>query len=258
MDSLTHLHFAYRLLQIVNGNTSAAVCSLFPQIDRIPAYFHRMYAHPYSQMGRLGEIGSCIFKHGTVPQRFQNTYEGDRFLADRARMQSFLGEFESDAGLPRTQFNPDSLSVTLAFVSHTYQDTFNNPIQAFLPYSVFPCAQWRLWTEIDPIHFRTRLYAPNNISAFRKEFFENSLWSTRLDGPSLVKAMIAQTALASVVPLPSEFVDSAYESLGITSGCEPGQMKEAEDFLREHESLLSILIRKYSDPGRKMARPVAS
>ncbi|HZU70937.1 MAG TPA: hypothetical protein VFA09_26915 [Ktedonobacteraceae bacterium] len=248
MDSLTHIYFAHKLLIMSGRDTSAAVCSLFPQIDREPAYFHRMYGHPFFQIKRLAKIGTGIYKTGTVQEELEGDYAASRFLHDRPRMRSFAETFECETRIKLSPFDPDFLSVLIGYVSHTYQDIFNNPMQAFLPQSVYPCGKWELWSELDPIEFRTILYYPENISAFRQEFFNDRLWSIRLDGAALIKAMVNRTAVASIVQIPRSTIDSAFESFGLEEVAIE-QVKEAEEFLIEHEQLLSKLIRKYSAPS---------
>src|SRR5262249_28905207 len=143
-------------------------------------------------------------------------------------------------------FEPDDLSVMIAYVSHTYQDIFNNPMQAFLPHSVYPSGKWSLWAEVDPIHFRTELYKAENISALRKEVFEDPLWETEMDGAALLRAMVNRTAVASIVQLPQSVILAAFESLGIELSVDRALVRIAEELLIEHEHLLARAIRKYS------------
>ncbi|MGH2751649.1 MAG: hypothetical protein ACRDK3_12365, partial [Actinomycetota bacterium] len=135
MDSLTHVYFAEKLLKIVGGDRSASVASLFPQIDREPAYFHRMYGHPFFNIARLSEVGTEVYRKGEIPPEHAGVYEWERFLADRPRMLTFAQQFESETGTSISPLGADKLDVILGYVSHTYQDIFNNPMQAFLPNS---------------------------------------------------------------------------------------------------------------------------
>src|SRR6266536_4901896 len=176
MDSLTHIHFATKLLSMADGDLSAAICSLFPQMDREPAYLHRMYAHPFFQMTKLAEIGTYVYKTGEMREGFEEDFDWRRFHDDLPRMKWFAQRFEQETQQVISKFEPDRLSVLIAYVSHTYQDVFNNPMQAFLPHWVYPSGQWELWAELNNIDFRLVLYAHENISALRQEVFCAPLW----------------------------------------------------------------------------------
>jgi hypothetical protein len=254
MDSLTHLYFAHKLLCAVGGEPAAAVCALFPQIDREPAYFHRMYAHPFFQIGKLAEIGTQVYAQGEMPPEREGEYAWVRFLDERSRMLSFVERYESESGASLGDFRGDDrASVLIGYVSHTYQDIFNNPMQAFLPRSVYPSGKWDLWTRLGAIDFRTVLYAPPVISEFRREFFDDPLWQTDLDAGALLGAMIERTAAASVVPPGRELIDAAYDALGMTEAPAERETTRAREFLIEHEQLLSRLMLDYSSAERVLA-----
>lgn len=245
MDSLTHIYFAERLLNATGKDISAAVCSLFPQIDREPAYFHRMYGHPYPQVAALAEIGTYVYANDAIAGGHEGEYAWTRFHEERDRMVRFVDEYEDATGQSLEPFDPDSTSVVIAYASHTYQDIFNNPMQGFLPYSVYPCGKWELWSSLDPIHFRTTLYQPENIAAFRQEFFTDPVWDVSLEPSALVKAMVERTAVASLVQLPRAVVEDTYASLGLEQP-DSRELAEATEFLIAHEEILARLMRKYS------------
>lgn len=249
MDSLTHVFFAYKLLESSGQDTAAAICSLFPQIDRKPAYLHRMYAHPFFKIRKLAECGADVYKNGRIRAGCEDRYEWIRFMEERSRIISFGKEFGNVSGLCLPEFDPDIRSVLIAYVSHTYQDIFNNPMQAFLPHSVYPCGKWKLWTELDP-DFRIVLYQPSVIGDFRSEFFNDNIWRTRLDPTALIYAMIDRTESASVAKLRGEMVENAFESLGLNLDSGGSETKLAEGFLIEHEALLETLIKKYSSMAK--------
>lgn len=255
MDSLTHVYFAHKLLSMSGGNVSAAVCSLFPQIDREPAYYHRMYAHPFFQVSRILDIGMQFHGKQVIPTGLEKDYEWQRFHNDYRRMRSFVERFESETGERISRFDPDKLSATIGYVSHTYQDMFNNPIQGFLPHWTYPSGQWSLWAEVGAIEFRTVLYAPETIAAFREEFFSAPLWQESLGGSALVRAMVRRTAASCVVDVPPEVVEDAFQSLGLVDDVDSGDVQMAEEWLIAHEALLSEMIRKYSIPGVHIERP---
>ncbi|MGE0040945.1 MAG: hypothetical protein AB7M05_20830 [Alphaproteobacteria bacterium] len=244
MDSLTHVYLAHKLLMVCGGKPSAAVCSLFPQIDREPAYLHRMYAHPFFQIRELASIGTHVYDVGEAPAGCRNEYAAERFVKDRPRMKRFVEAFQSETGERLGPLEESNQSVLMAYASHTYQDIFNNPMQGFLPVSVYPCGKWELWEKLDAIEFRTRLYEPERIVAFRSEYFADPLWNNRFGDPLLmIRAMVRRTAAASAVRLDGNAVDRAIEAIGADQG--GGDDRVADDFFETHEVLLSALIRKY-------------
>lgn len=254
VDSLTHIYFAHKLLSAVGGAPAAAVCALFPQIDREPAYFHRMYGHPFFQIGKLVDIGTEVYSQGRIPPEREDDYAWARFLHERPRMLSFVEVYELERGMSLGDFEPEHrASALIAYVSHTYQDIFNNPMQAFLPRFVYPSGKWDLWATLGAVDFRAVLYAPAVISEFRREFFEDPLWETDLDAGALLTAMIERTAAASVVPVGREIIDAAYEALGMDSVPSENETTRASQFLIDHEQLLSQLMGEYSQPARVFA-----
>jgi hypothetical protein len=254
VDSLTHIYFAHKLLSAVGCHPAAAVCSLFPQIDREPAYFHRMYGHPFFQIGKLAHIGTEVLEQGRIPPEHEEEYPWVRFLEERRRMLSFVEQYELETGASVSDFGaPDRTGVLVAYVSHTYQDIFNNPMQAFLPRFVYPSGKWDLWGSLDAVDFRAALYSPLVIAEFRREFFDDPLWQIDLDANALLAAMIERTAAASTVPVPRALIAAAYDALG-TNGVPRGRdTGRAREFLVEHEHLLTRLIERYSQPERAFA-----
>lgn len=251
MDSLTHVYFADKLLQISGGDRSAAVASLFPQIDREPAYFHRMYGHPFFQIRRLAAIGAGVYGTGRIDETTDDPYPWHRFSVERPRMRKFVQDYERETGEVISPLTASIEDVILAFVSHTYQDVFNNPMQGFLPYHVYPCGKWELWNSFDdPIAFRTVLYRPENISAFREEFFGDEIWKSSIDSVALICAMVERTAASCLVRVPERVISAAVRSLDGGSGTEQSHADEALEWLLEHESMLERLIHKYSSETR--------
>ena len=248
MDSLTHIYFAQRLLRATGKDTSAAVASLFPQIDRQPAYFHRMYGHPYFQIGKLAPVAMEVYTTGEIGEEDGFYYARQRYVDERARMQSFVAQYESETGELLGPLMGDLEAVVLAYASHTYQDMFNNPMQGFLPEVVYPSGQWALWEQLDAIDFRTVLYEPDNIAGFREEFFNDSLWKVDLEPRAVLMAMITRSAAACQGSVGDDVIGRAFTALEVGDRPATGDVQLAAAFLIEHEQLLSKLIVKYSQP----------
>jgi hypothetical protein len=161
-------------------------------------------------------------------------------------MMSFHSQYFEEIGERAPQYAPDFDSVVLSYVSHVYQDVFNNPMQAFLPRSVYPCGKWEFWAELDFVNFRTTLYADENIRAFRSEMYSAALWQRKLRLPPLLRAMLSRTAATSIVSIPQSLVNEAYEALGVRGDVSSSELSECEEFLVAHENLMMLLIKKYS------------
>src|SRR5256886_17263134 len=141
MDSLTHVYFAWRLAEVSGTDKASASAALFPQIDRNPPYFHRLYAHNFALARDLTKIGQEVMASGKIPARFRENYAWKRFLEERPRILAYREKFSVASGLPLPGPGTDALSGAIAYLSHIYFDTYNNPVQAFLPEVVHSCAR---------------------------------------------------------------------------------------------------------------------
>ncbi len=133
MDSLTHVYFAWRLAEVSGTDPGSAYAALFPQIDRNPPYFHRLYAHNFALARELSRIGQEVMATGKIPPRFKDNYAWKRFLEERPRIVAYREKFAQAAGVSLPAPGRDALSGAIAYLSHIYFDTYNNPVQAFLP-----------------------------------------------------------------------------------------------------------------------------
>ena len=248
MDSLTHVYFAWRLAEVSGTDKASAYAALFPQIDRNPPYFHRLYAHNFALARDLTKIGQEVMASGKIPARFRENYAWKRFLQERPRILAYREKFSVASGLPLPAPGTDALSGAIAYLSHIYFDTYNNPVQAFLPEVVHSCAQVGLWKALNPVAFRLSLYESDNIEAFRKRLYFGSLWETRLEPHALAYALIAQTAATCFVDVPSRLVKKTYRALGIGEPPDGKDLRAAREFIREKENLTIKLTLEY---GRK-------
>lgn len=244
MDSMTHIYFAANLLNVAGLDQRAVACSLFPQIDRTPAYYHRLYAHSIAKAVPIAAASRKVYWSQDASPNEANYFE-TRLYEDRDRIRGYVtaSPYSID-----DEDVPSDLSMRLSFVSHLYNDQFNNPIQAFVPYSVYPSGAWQLWESIDAAEFRWYLYERSAIDDFRAEVFEGPEWRTTNNGEALIAGMITRLADASVVPIDRDAVDAAMRSVGVLDTAGTADHKIAIDLLREHEDKVALLIRKFSEP----------
>src|SRR5436309_743693 len=100
MDSLTHVYFAWRLAEVSGTDKASAYAALFPQIDRNPPYFHRLYAHNFALARDLTKIGQEVMASGKIPTRFKENYAWKRFLQERPRILAYREKFCVASGQP--------------------------------------------------------------------------------------------------------------------------------------------------------------
>ena len=207
MDHLTHVVMSYKLLQACGCDKRGAIYSLLPALDREPAHFHRVYGHIISNFPRIVASAIHVFADDSYPVD-ESTYEFERVSADK---EYFLGLAQKASSIigDDSILSPssDKLSTGVSLLSHIYFDTYNNPVQAFLPDSVYSSGQWDFWKNIGYLTFRTNFYKDDVISVFRKKLFEDELWNTKLDPYSVAKAMIIRLGDLSSPGVKYEVVD---------------------------------------------------
>src|SRR5438046_2788922 len=102
MDSLTHVYFAWRLAEVSGTDKASAYAALFPQIDRNPPYFHRLYAHNFALARDLSKIGQEVMATGKVPAKFKDNYAWKSFAPARPAILAYREKVSAAAGGPRT------------------------------------------------------------------------------------------------------------------------------------------------------------
>src|SRR3989449_3439095 len=127
MDSLTHVYFAWRLAEVSGTDKASAYAALFPQIDRNPPYFHRLYAHNFALARDLSRIGQEVMATGKIPPKFKDNYAWKRFLEERPRILSYRQKFSAAAGRPPPPPGADALSGSPAYPSPTHSPTPSTP-----------------------------------------------------------------------------------------------------------------------------------
>jgi hypothetical protein len=251
VDSDTHVRLAERLLQTTDGDLGALPFSLFPQIDRSPAYLHRMFAHPFHQFPLISHVATATLWCGDGTERdvpeHDFEYVRRRLSEEIDRIRGHIAKWTSVDDLFSKGRVPLSDSAAVAFASHAYQDVFNNPVQAFAPWSPYPCGAWALWEQVGPIDFRRRLYLQENIDSLRADLFSRPDWNARFSTEAIVEAIVRRTAHYSVVPVDESIVIMACQQLGVVPrGANQDEVREAIEFLSWHEDVLGGLIVEYS------------
>lgn len=192
MDSKSHVEFALRLLP--SGMEAAALTSLFPQIDRRPATLHRNYAHHLTKVRCLSRMGWSALKtdleiktRGDLPSETEKDYVKGRFKEEEARIRAYL-----DIELPSVIDEEFLAGAEMAYVSHLYLDTFNQPVQAFTPTRSVVSGQFELWDRVGD--FRYRLYVEGVVEDLRREWLRSSIWQKKFSVAEITHAMVVRLA----------------------------------------------------------------
>ena len=240
MDWGTHVILASKILGICGLEKGAAIYSNLPAIDSKPPEYHRVYAHilesqpdildaalvilgskaaqdrDFQELSQIAdsriseyqreleraststEIRDCerkIYAYSRIVEEAPSFID----LADKAR--SLLNDEEVGS------VSQDKMSAGVSLITHIFFDTFNNPVQAFLPYSSIASAQWDLWDEIDYLRFREEFYKEKNITMFRREIANDDIWNVKLKPEALIKAAIIRVGEQGRPSIPYEAID---------------------------------------------------
>lgn len=238
MDSLTHVEFAQDLLRSAGAKDWHAIACLFPQIDREPPTLHRLHAHALRKARWLTRMGMNALA-GTSDQAASICpYEWERFQLEKPRLLTYADRF----GLSRTE-DIDNIAGQVAFVSHLYLDTFNQPVQAFTPFTAAGSGQYALWERLGD--FRKELYLSSAITELRAELRRRSPVAQHSASPALwLWAMARRLRDLSLTPIDPRLVEEVGRACAWpqvdASACE-----EAVHVLIDTEELLTELHEKY-------------
>lgn len=283
MDWGTHMVLAARLLDSSRLDVGAAIYSVIPVIDQKPAHFHRVYAHILENQPDFLDVTLELFKRPEVARRdfaalnkyisektaqlekeFDATPASDakkRMMLEK-KIYAFKRIGEETPGFLKllddardlvgdervTQISTDKLSAAVSLLSHTFFDTYNNPVQLFLPTCSLCSAQWDFWSKIDYMKFRGDFYKPENIVPFRKEIAKSKVWKTTLKPEALMKAMIIRLGEMGQPAIPYETVDMGVRDFLRYMNIDEYQRADEEiKFLRDLEDeIASIIYKKFS------------
>lgn len=283
MDWGTHMVLAAKLLESSKLDVGAAVYSVIPVIDQKPAHFHRVYAHILENQPDFLDVTLELFNRPEIAKRDFKTLEqfisgkiGDlekefnqappadavkrrniekkiyafrRIGEETPGFIKLLDDARDVVGDERvSKISTDKLSAAVSLLSHTFFDTYNNPVQIFLPICSLCSAQWDFWSKIDYMKFRGDFYKPESIIPFRKEIAESTVWHVTLKPEALMKAMIIRLGEMGQPAIPYEIVDMGVRDFLRYMNVDEYQRADAElKFLHDLEDeISSIIYKKFS------------
>jgi len=256
VDSQTHIELALKFVNSLGARREMAVAALFPQIDRYPPTLHRLFAHSVFKALPITRFGLRVLSRSSLVDSERATFEYRRFTSESPRFQSYLERFSSHAVV----YSPEGESAALvAFVSHLYLDTFNQPTQSFAPLSNYCSGQWRLWDKLGD--FRLPLYTTSRIERLRGELMHHAIWGgmPAVAWSSWVEAMMVRMVALSDGKIPMEIVELGLAAMGVErQEGTPGS--DAVHWLMELERILCELHEDHlagiQDPPEKLAQPL--
>jgi len=239
MDWGTHIVLASKILEVCGLDKGASIYSDLPAIDSKPPEFHRVYAHILENQPVILDAARDIFQNELTMRRDfgglnkflggkiikleaqlanapskerrkleQRIYAYTRIVEDAPEFLKLVDQASNSLNESRiASLSADKLSAGVSVITHIFFDTFNNPVQAFLPYSSLASAQWDLWDSIDYLGFRENFYRDENINRFRKEVADDSIWDVKLNPKALLKAMIIRVGEQGRPPIPYKVID---------------------------------------------------
>jgi hypothetical protein len=218
MDWETHLILSGKLLKSCGLSMGGCIYSVLPAIDIKPLAFHRQYAHVLANQTLILDAATEIYsmeefktrdfealKHKTASKLALLKTESEklehgnvtkmekRYARNRIYFYERVAETAEEfvnkelrtavkiLGKEAEDVSTDLATAAVSLVSHTYFDTFNNPVSVFYPYAPNYAAQWLFWEEIDYLDFKETFYDEENIIQFREKIRDSSAWVSDVD-----------------------------------------------------------------------------
>lgn len=218
MDWETHLVLAGKLLKSCNLSIGGCIYSVLPAIDIKPLAFHRQYAHVLANQPLILDAALEIYgmeefkkrdfsvlrqktneKLAVLKKDQEKTEKSDSLKKEkrlaRNRVYFYKRVAETAEGFVKNELSgaakilgkgagdvsTDLAAAAISLMSHTYFDTFNNPVSIFYPYAPNYAAHWSFWDEIDYLDFKATFYDDENIVLFKKNIRDSSVWITEVD-----------------------------------------------------------------------------
>ena len=248
LDHVTHLVMVYKLLKSCRCFPGSGIYSVLPALDREPAHFHRVYAHIISNFPRMLINATHIFCDDwplDLPLD-ENSYEFERISVDSKYYLSLVKKASEIIGDDSIlDVRPDIMGGGLSLLSHLYFDTFNNPVQAFLPESVYPSGQWDFWKNVDYMLFRTKFYTESALSIFHKQVLQSEIWNLDISPSKMIKAMIIRLGDLSQPVTSYEVVDDRVRNyLNFLGFTRYERVDKELQFCKKLEKEIGLMIRK--------------
>lgn len=248
MDSVTHLYVANFFLEKTDSNIGASIYSLLPIIDRKPPHFHRLFGHCIINFPEMLQIAIDIISQSKNINNNnlineKKIYIHQRLNEEFSDMKKLCSNIQYIDKKKLVMFSKNFDEALLALMSHIYIDVFNNPVQVFVPNSVYCSGQWDFWKEIDFNYFRKELYKEEKLHHFWKDLIEMDINIERkFSKQALVQAQMIRLGQLSIPLINHTIIKDFLSLLKINESQE--QIFDALDFCLKFENNFKHLIKK--------------
>ena len=249
LDLLTHVVLTKKILSICQLDIKATIFGLLPALDDYPPHFHRVYDHTIFKVPTLVNVGMNILSNSQT--HIKEGFESIKLKKEKERFITLV-KHEQDL-LP---CSANTLSAVVAIIFHLYLDTFNNPVQAFLPKWVYCAGQWKFWQRINYLCFKEKLYFNENIiKDFRRRIVQTDIWKVRVSPLDLIDAQISRLAELTIPKPSSQVVESGrrkiFKFLRVTYPFHCENAKSTLEFCCRLEQELQLIFFKTLERARR-------
>ena len=214
MDWETHIVLAGKMLEVCALPKGAAIYAVLPVVDIEPVHYHRQYAHLLANQPLMVEVAADLFgtpecgarDFAALRRRMAPVVADLEAAAAAAQADPAASYFERLEARNRAYFtrriaeeaerfitvelagaleilgpeaaaiSTDRLAASLSLASHTYFDTFNNPVGVFIPLAANYSAHWDLFGSVDYLEYKASFYHPDVIRPFRRAVHGSDVW----------------------------------------------------------------------------------
>jgi hypothetical protein len=189
MDTDTHLLFATSILEYIGLNPKYAIYAALPTLDREPPHQHRQMFHNFAAYKQINSVLRHTVNEGRiVNERMERKFQPELFsfpsldyIRDRISDLTTLKKWQAgSAEWSLLDAIPEDISegiaATLAFTTHLFLDTWNNPVQCFVPLNMMCCFQWDAFDSKNYSRYRNSFYTESSLYNFRKAIQDKASW----------------------------------------------------------------------------------
>jgi len=207
MNTQLNILLTTKLLETCGNDSSAAIYSILPEIDKKSEELKGIYAHSINNIPTIIDeaVASFSDKRNKNPSKIINKEE---------IINTFTKSIFSEKNI---KIPNNKTLAALGMMSHIYFDTFINPVQFFLPHSSACSGQWDLWNMIDYIKLKKELNNKQFVFELRKRLQENSIWNIKFnleDFPPIIQRRLQKEHLLNKKLDPESLIKAMIIRLG--------------------------------------------
>ncbi|MBU4353019.1 MAG: hypothetical protein KKA65_02580 [Nanoarchaeota archaeon] len=266
MQQNIYLEFSRNLMEKCGLNEEGIIFSLIPNLDHNLSYLQDSYFHSLENLPNLIEASLAIF-HGQKSDISKNSLTFNIIKENSQNLLKNYSQFRSKYNFKAGEIiSKDKEVLALAILSHIYLDSFERPLQFFLPHSPFCSGNWLLWDKINYHDFKEKFHQSNELlinkkdiwnikiteenfkDIIKKRLIKENAFSKPLSHLSMIKAIIVRMAENAAPSINYEIVDynirKLFRYLGINEFI---RIDREMEFFRRLENNLSKAFEQFSN-----------